>query len=373
MIKYGQLLLLALAILVIGCDGDDPVSTTPQVTAITITGDNEITVGATTTLTATVTEDEAPQTVTWASSDASIATINESGLVTAVAEGGVTITATSTEATNISATFAITVTVPVDPTAPAVNSVSLTGVDSVFIDEFTQLTATVDAVNGAVETVTWSTSDAAIAVVNPLGFVTGVSEGTVTITATSTFDSEKTASFEMRVVRFVYPFSEIYGYRLSGQAQRMIIAELNAYEAGDAGQTDVLGSVVATGTNTAPLTQYGWTGTLANINDGVIEAVNENNYASNATDGSTTIDVLGTTPLSLSDDLTIEVIFVTNWENQMNGLTITLLDVDGNPTGEPSAAISGLVAQNDTQDGVRVTFSQTDGSLVTDIATYDAP
>jgi uncharacterized protein YjdB len=211
MIKYGQILLLVLAVFIIGCDGDDPVSTTPQVTTITITGDNEITVGATTTLTATVTEDEATQTVTWASSDASIATINESGLVTAVAEGGVTITATSTEATNISATFAITVTVPVDPTAPAVNSVSLTGVDSVPVDAFTQLTATVDAVNGAAETVTWSTSDAAIAVVNPLGFVTGISTGTATITATSTADATKFGTFAMKVINGVVEGISIEG------------------------------------------------------------------------------------------------------------------------------------------------------------------
>ncbi|HBO5236263.1 TPA: Ig-like domain-containing protein, partial [Pseudomonas aeruginosa] len=45
---------------------------------------------------------------------------------------------------------------------------------------------------GASQTVTWSTSDAAIATVNDTGLVTGVAVGTATITATSTADPTKT-------------------------------------------------------------------------------------------------------------------------------------------------------------------------------------
>ena len=59
-------------------------------------------------LTATVTPSGANQSVTWSSSNTGIATVNSSGLVTGVAAGNATITATTTN--NLTATCAITVT-----------------------------------------------------------------------------------------------------------------------------------------------------------------------------------------------------------------------------------------------------------------------
>jgi len=71
-----------------------------------------VAVGATGTLTATCTPDTAEDlTVTWSSSDTSIATVDSSGVVTAVSAGTAIITATSNDESTVSATCTVTVAV----------------------------------------------------------------------------------------------------------------------------------------------------------------------------------------------------------------------------------------------------------------------
>lgn len=69
-------------------------------------------VGKTATLTATCTPDTAEDlTVSWKSSDTSIATVDSSGVVTAVSAGTAIITATSNDESTVSATCTVTVAV----------------------------------------------------------------------------------------------------------------------------------------------------------------------------------------------------------------------------------------------------------------------
>lgn len=75
---------------------ETPDPDTPAVDAVTVTpATASVAVGATRQLTVAVTPAGAAQGVTWASSDASKATVSQAGLVTAVAAGAATITATS--------------------------------------------------------------------------------------------------------------------------------------------------------------------------------------------------------------------------------------------------------------------------------------
>ena len=70
-----------------------------------------LTVGATETLVATVTPSNTTnKTVSWKSSNTSVATVDNSGKVTAKAEGTANITATTTDGTNLTATCQVTVT-----------------------------------------------------------------------------------------------------------------------------------------------------------------------------------------------------------------------------------------------------------------------
>jgi trimeric autotransporter adhesin len=123
------------------------------------------------------------RTVTWTSSDQSIATVSTTGVVTAQALGSATITATSEEKT---ATATITVTLaPVQTVAVSPSSVSVKPGST------TQLTATLSDATGHALTgrdIAWSTSDASKATISGTGTtvtITGVSYGSVTITATS--------------------------------------------------------------------------------------------------------------------------------------------------------------------------------------------
>src|SRR6266851_2879166 len=118
--------------------------------------------------------------VTWGTSNTAVATVSASGVVTGVAAGSVTITATSE---GISGTSAITVlNVPVASVTVSPAAASL------LVGATQQLSATPKDVNGVALTgrvVTWASSNTAVATVSASGLVTGVAAGSVTITATS--------------------------------------------------------------------------------------------------------------------------------------------------------------------------------------------
>ena len=120
------------------------------------------------------------RTVTWVSSNTTVATVSSSGLVTGKVAGTVTITATSE---GQSGTSAITVVhVPVASVSVAPASASVQAGSAI------QLTATPKDANGnplSGRTVSWSSSNTSVATVSSSGLVTGVTVGSATITATS--------------------------------------------------------------------------------------------------------------------------------------------------------------------------------------------
>ena len=143
-----------------------------------------VTVGLTVQLTATTRDANnnvlTGRTVTWSSSNTGIATVSSSGVVTGVAAGSATITATSE---GKSGTASVTVT----PVPVATVSVS-PATPSIIVGATVQLTATTRDANNNVltgRTVTWSSSNTGIASVSSSGVVTGVGAGSATITATS--------------------------------------------------------------------------------------------------------------------------------------------------------------------------------------------
>lgn len=172
-------------------------------TSITVTSESNITtieVEDTLQLYAAVLPEEAEvKTVTWSSSDEEVATISESGLVTALAVSGngVTLSATSVADQTIKGDF----TLYIDPLSP--NSITVTSPGdktTLEIEETIQLTVNPSPSNANTD-VTWSSSDIEIATVSETGLVTALdySYDGVVITATSTSDDEITGSITLYV------------------------------------------------------------------------------------------------------------------------------------------------------------------------------
>ncbi len=135
--------------------------------------------GETLQLTATLLPDDATdKTVTWASSDAGVATVDETGLMIAVSVGTAVVTATS--ANGLTAECTVTVV----PTS--VESVTLNHAEAnLRFGETLQLTATLLPDDAIDKWVVWSSSDTGVVTVDETGLVVAVSVGTAVVTATS--------------------------------------------------------------------------------------------------------------------------------------------------------------------------------------------
>lgn len=114
-----------------------------------------------------------PQLV-WESSDPSVLSVDQNGLVTALKTGKATLTLSGGEA---SASCAVTVTVPAESLAFAQESYQVS-MGKTLVLPITALP------EGANESYSWESSDTAVATVGADGTVTAVAPGTVTITVT---------------------------------------------------------------------------------------------------------------------------------------------------------------------------------------------
>jgi hypothetical protein len=152
--------------------------------------------------------------VSWSTSDPSVATVSSAGLVTAATNGTATITGTSGSA---SATASATV-------AQVAASVELIHTELTFTSqgETHQLDFTVKDANDHVisaATVTWSSSDNTVATVSSEGLVTAGAIGTATITGTSG-SASGTASVTVQEEAATLPDTEIDSGPATGSTQR---------------------------------------------------------------------------------------------------------------------------------------------------------
>lgn len=121
--------------------------------------------------------------IVWDSSDNAVATVNSSGLVTAVADGTARITADGGGAVGfVDVTVFDTVPASVTVTPPTVTLAALATQQAVAVVK-NQFGATLTS-----ETVTWDSSDDAKATVSVAGLITAVATGSATVTATSDTD-----------------------------------------------------------------------------------------------------------------------------------------------------------------------------------------
>jgi hypothetical protein len=172
---------LAVSALIIACGGtSEPAVVVASVEVTPATTSRQV--GETLQLSATVKDAAGAilsgQSVTWSSSAASVASVSASGVVTAHVLGTAVITAASGSKSGIA-------TVNVVPPPIASISVGPTN-DTLLVGETVQLSATLrDGANNVVtgRTVTWTSTNTTIATVSGTGLVTGIGDGTATISA----------------------------------------------------------------------------------------------------------------------------------------------------------------------------------------------
>ena len=133
--------------------------------------------------------------VTWKSDNEAIATVDANGMVTAIAVGETTITATTSDGSNLSASCKVTVI----PTLASSITLDKTEV-SFKANETVTLTPTILPATTTNTVVVWTTTDEKVAVVDANGVVTAIGVGEATITATTTDGSNLSASCAVTVL-----------------------------------------------------------------------------------------------------------------------------------------------------------------------------
>ncbi len=150
-------------------------------TTITISGENTVDIGVTLQLSATVRPENAlDKSLTWSSSDPSIAVVDENGRVTGVSAGSVVIIAASNANPMAVAYYAVNVTIPL--VGMTINAMTTTTLD---IGEYLTLSTMITPSNASNKTITWISSDTSVATVNSNGVVTAKAAGYVVITAST--------------------------------------------------------------------------------------------------------------------------------------------------------------------------------------------
>ena len=141
-------------------------------TAISLPSSKSVEKGKTMTLSPTITPSNAQTTLTWSSSNTSIATVSSSGAVTGVSVGTATITVKTSN--NLSASCKVTVN-PISPT-----NISLPASKTIAVDGTVTLTPTITPSNASTS-LSWSSDDTSVATVTSSGVVRGIKEGTARI------------------------------------------------------------------------------------------------------------------------------------------------------------------------------------------------
>ena len=124
-------------------------------------------------------ENATTKTLTWASTDTSVATVDADGNVAFVKAGTATITATATDGSGASATCAVTVKQPA--TGIEISETSVT----IQKGEAKSLTASVGPDDASDKSIAWTSSDTSVASVDAEGTVTAIDYGETIITATT--------------------------------------------------------------------------------------------------------------------------------------------------------------------------------------------
>jgi hypothetical protein len=175
--------------------------TIPQIEGVTpIIGDTSVLVtGTQRQFSASVLPATADQTIIWSVDQPELATISSSGLLSAIAEGTILITATSALDSSKYAQLAVTLVLPLEPIeklevlSPIEGSLSVTvGQDAVYTTSVTP--------SDADQAVIWSVDNPTLATISSEGVLHPLAAGTITITATRVLDDTESVSLVVSIL-----------------------------------------------------------------------------------------------------------------------------------------------------------------------------
>lgn len=134
----------------------------------------------------------------WSSTNTSVASVSENGLVTGISEGTAQIIVTTTDGSNLSAIC----NVVVEKQLVSIKAISLNPTSlKIEVSDRKTLSPVITPANATNQNLIWSSTNAAVASVSLDGVVTGVNEGKAIIIATTQDGSNLSATCEVEVFR----------------------------------------------------------------------------------------------------------------------------------------------------------------------------
>ena len=256
--------------------------------------------------------------VTWSSSNEKIARVDDNGNITAVGNGTCKITATTADGTNLSASCDVTVDIKAESIGFSLKSYTITN-----LGQTPSFTPKILPENTANKNVTWKSSNANIATVNPsTGVIKAVNSGTCKITATTKDGTNLSASMDVIV--------DIKAKSVALDKTSMQITSQNS-----------INKLVATVTPSQASQKVAWSssnGKIATVDSkGRVKAVSNGKckIIATTTDG---------TNRTASCDVTVDVKFVTGISFDFNSYTIT--NVNQTPVFRPNITPSDAEDKN---------------------------
>lgn len=280
------------------------------------------------------------KSVQWATSNSSVATVGSNGLVTGVAAGIVTITATTADGG-----FTATATINV----AKVTSVSF-DVVSMSIPRATSvaMTANVAPIEAANKTVNWTSTSTSVATVSAQGLIVAVSAGTSTIRAT-TVDGSFTTTLSLTVTAQTIPVDGAY---FADATVNLIPNEQFAADGGVTPSNASNQNVTWTSLNTSIATV---------TSQGIVSAVSNGTTSIKivSTDGSfeATMQVVVSTILVPTAPL------ITNVSSGINSLTITFVRINNSLFGN-SISYVVTASSGGSSSSCLVASTATDSSCI---------
>lgn len=165
-----------------------------DVTNVSIPEEMSLTVGDKSVISPVITPFTAQTTYSWRSSNASIASVDSNGKVSANGVGTATITCTAQNGVSGQST------VTVNPICVESITLNKSG-EELSVGDKLQLEASFLPENASIKNVTWSSTNEAVAMVNETGLVYAVGTGACKITATANDGSGKTSSCIVNVAK----------------------------------------------------------------------------------------------------------------------------------------------------------------------------